>query len=123
MKFKTRTILENSFDEDDPVVQAERDRLMPQACGRCGGEVPRDGARPDHLDGCRGVTRLTRKQREAAHRYGSDGRCICGGLAVYFEDDEHPGHGCEIEGRPWARAVARLDPQVRRDEARAASLQ
>jgi hypothetical protein len=64
--------------------------------------------------------RLTRKQKEAAHRYGPDDRCICGGLAVYFEDDERPGHGCEVEGRPWARAVARLDPQVRRDEARAA---
>lgn len=37
---------------DHPALQAERDRLMPQACDECGGEVPRDGAEPDHLDSC-----------------------------------------------------------------------
>jgi hypothetical protein len=44
--------------DGDPAGQAERDRLMPQACTAgpagegCGGEVPRDGAEPDHLPGC-----------------------------------------------------------------------
>jgi hypothetical protein len=46
------------LDQDgDPAGQAKRDRLMPQACSEfggqgCGGEVPEDGAEPDHLPGC-----------------------------------------------------------------------
>lgn len=38
--------------DSDPAAQAERDRLMPQSCGECGGEVSEDGAEPDHLDDC-----------------------------------------------------------------------
>jgi hypothetical protein len=37
---------------DDPAAQVQRDRLMPQACGACGGEIPADGKPPDHLPDC-----------------------------------------------------------------------
>lgn len=38
--------------EEDPIIQAERDRLMPQACGTCGAEVVSDGATLVHFDWC-----------------------------------------------------------------------
>jgi hypothetical protein len=60
--------------------------------------------------------RLLRGVVEMDHRYDCDGRCVCGGVVVYFEDGVRVGHGCEVQGRPWDVGVARLDPQVRRDE-------
>jgi hypothetical protein len=39
----------------------------------------------------------------AEHRFTVDtDRCVCGGMVVYFEDQEIPGEGCEVQGRPWA---------------------
>lgn len=38
--------------QDDPVAQAERDRLMPQACGICGVEPDYDGAPLKHFSWC-----------------------------------------------------------------------
>ena len=40
------------YAEREAAIQAERDRLMPQACGHCGAEVDEDGGKPDHFDWC-----------------------------------------------------------------------
>jgi hypothetical protein len=39
--------------------RAERDRLMPQACGGCGAEAPADGVEPAHLNTCPAPLLLT----------------------------------------------------------------
>jgi hypothetical protein len=54
-----------------------------------------------------------RNSAAVEHRYDSDDRCVCGGEVVWFAD-RPVGNGCSVEGRPWAKAVAKRDPQNRR---------